>query len=1340
MKKIALLILSFALACTMSKNVSAQSTTMIDSTVLWLEINDPTLLPTSDRTEFTSHSAYNQFLTSNGITYYDSKYKGTSHPELKMYVEMRFHKSDPYVMKQAFLNSQYSAMIEAISIEEYLVDEVMVYDPTDYHWYWAPDGEDFLWHLKNIQADQAWDITLGDPNIKIAIFDTNYDIQHEDFTDQLVYDFDPFSGLPLNCTGNQHGTMVAGMASAETAETGTVAAGQYASVGFNTKLLLYTSTFSPNTFLQKVFHAVNDEGARVIVTAANGGITPCDPANCPPETATIIDEIFNQGAVVVMPAGNGLDGYDCSQNNEYVPVGCLNPVFDSRIIVVTSSSIDDTHQFFVDGVDRTHSHFSEVDLCAPGYEVAVMKGCPDEGEWPYWGGARGTSFSSPLVAGCASLILSIDPCLEAGDVENILKSTTDPIVDAANYPGQVGSGRVNIFQACSLAQGYGTVSLAQSGTTVISSDVYSSSDIEILDGMTVELLGTLRMASGKKIIVKTGGTLILDGGTITNSKGCNDFWQGIEVAGDTDQHQYSFGGGNYHQGRLILKNGAVIENARNGARNMLGYDWGARGGIIQATNSSFINCRRAVEFMSYQNFSPSNQSINRPDQSYFRECLFELNDDYLINQDIEPPAARITLWETDRVRISGCQFINTSTVAETANRSVGVYSHDANYSITERCLDNPQQVGVCNNEVPSLFKGWHKAVEALETSSGRPIVVRKSIFEENMIGVEINGTSFSEIYQNEFLVGDHPFPEFADEAEDTKNHLGIHVIETTHYAVEENDVVKTSGATYEGNGVLVYNSKGAENAVYKNQFTNLQTGAESDWINRNVNYTGGVPAGLAGLQFLCNTNSGNKVDFRISRNELFDQTDYFYIHAGTRQDHGSNQPARPAKNAFSSPDSDPFNYVHFTVNTEFAYKYFYDNNPPSMNEITPGTFVAPILVSNAQGCPSNFTTGFVDLPIKHELSESQGGFNGLLFTYQETIDQGNTPAMITEIDLAYPSEAWEMRNTLLARSPYNSEQVLIAAALREIMPHSMLLEVLLANPDALRSGNVIRVVSTQLTNPMPQYMIDMLYAARDETTLRTIMETTLADLNFERQRIYKRLVNSKFFLDDQVDEPDSVIYYLSQINTLESNIARAAAYSDRNQFSAATTLLDSMIVHFKLDQAQVDELQALKTLYGLIETAESQGRNIAQLDSSEIASLTALADNDDAGLAQNKAENALCFHYDICPVPVGTPKNVATLKPKPTKEELVEKLNTSAAYPNPATDFVTIEFEVLFARENTRLSVFDPLGREVESRILGSKYQGQELFDTRNWRNGLYIYSITQHDELIETGKFTIIR
>jgi hypothetical protein len=47
---------------------------------------------------------------------------------------------------------------------------------------------------------------------------------------------------------------------------------------------------------------------------------------------------------------------------------------------------------------------------------------------------------------------SINPCLSTADVKAILKSTTDPVVDAANYPGMVGTGRVNAYKAVKKAR------------------------------------------------------------------------------------------------------------------------------------------------------------------------------------------------------------------------------------------------------------------------------------------------------------------------------------------------------------------------------------------------------------------------------------------------------------------------------------------------------------------------------------------------------------------------------------------------------------------------------------------------------------------------------------------------------------------------------------------------------------------------------------------------------------------------------------------------------------------------------------------------------------------------
>jgi serine protease len=50
-------------------------------------------------------------------------------------------------------------------------------------------------------------------------------------------------------------------------------------------------------------------------------------------------------------------------------------------------------------------------------------------------------------------MLSVNSCLTSTSIQDIIKSTADPIVDAANYPGMVGAGRINAYQAVLAAQG-----------------------------------------------------------------------------------------------------------------------------------------------------------------------------------------------------------------------------------------------------------------------------------------------------------------------------------------------------------------------------------------------------------------------------------------------------------------------------------------------------------------------------------------------------------------------------------------------------------------------------------------------------------------------------------------------------------------------------------------------------------------------------------------------------------------------------------------------------------------------------------------------------------------------
>jgi subtilisin family serine protease len=62
----------------------------------------------------------------------------------------------------------------------------------------------------------------------------------------------------------------------------------------------------------------------------------------------------------------------------------------------------------------------------------------------------GTSFAAPIVTGLAGLIYSVNPCLTANQVENIIKNTTDNIYNIPlnqPYIGKLGTGRINAEKA-----------------------------------------------------------------------------------------------------------------------------------------------------------------------------------------------------------------------------------------------------------------------------------------------------------------------------------------------------------------------------------------------------------------------------------------------------------------------------------------------------------------------------------------------------------------------------------------------------------------------------------------------------------------------------------------------------------------------------------------------------------------------------------------------------------------------------------------------------------------------------------------------------------------------------
>ena len=268
--------------------------------------------------------------------------------------------------------------------------------------------------LNMINASDAWDLTTGDSSVVIAITDANYHLGHEELAGK--YNF-----VSPNYNSNYtHGTAVAITAAGSTNN----AMGK-SSIGYNSSLQLRSMNY--NEVLEACY-----SGAQVINMSWTSG---CYFSQYQQD---IMTEAYNQGVVLVASAGNG-----STCNNA---AAMVYPASYAHVISVSSVGPMDNHERFIGNAASTHQHNAAVDICAPGYDVALTTA-----PGVYTTG-NGSSFAAPYVSGTVALMLSVNKCLTPDDIEYILKATTAKI-DELNpqYAGLLGAGRLDAAAAVELA-------------------------------------------------------------------------------------------------------------------------------------------------------------------------------------------------------------------------------------------------------------------------------------------------------------------------------------------------------------------------------------------------------------------------------------------------------------------------------------------------------------------------------------------------------------------------------------------------------------------------------------------------------------------------------------------------------------------------------------------------------------------------------------------------------------------------------------------------------------------------------------------------------------------------
>jgi hypothetical protein len=482
-------------------------------------------------------------------------------------------------------------------------------------------------------------------------------------------------------------------------------------------------------------------------------------------------------------------------------------------------------------------------------------------------------------------------------------------------------------------------------------DINVRGEIHIKEGTTLRISGGLKVhfADGRqmdldtRLIVEQGAVLEVDNATLTSLANCtNAMWKGIEVWGTSDEPQSVNSGYPLQQGLLRLRNNATIENAIRGVVNWKPGDWSSIGGIISASAAVFRNNTKSVHLMKYDYMDP-NDNYPRRYLAFFTKCIFEINDDY-IGLASDKFFKHIDLVKVRGVDFSGCQFINQGNPQNTSIWNSAIFSHDAHFYVRTACNSStipcPEQ-----NIIPSTFTGFNHAIFAeSDGSTTHNFNVNNAIFRDNEYGIKMRGVNNASILFNQFDLG---------KAWDCKTSFGIYSEYGTGFTISENTFSQNnvaSGNTYLG--VHIKDTDGRD-LIYRNTFSNLTVGNKGEGNN--------VTTGSAdfGLEYQCNTNTGNKTDFYID-GELGDM--------GAQADQGTV--AKSSGNTFSSSG------VVNLYSRHQKFNYYYAANKANEVPQADKTFnVNTYEASGTNACATKYGLVTVDGPssseVEYELSKNK---------------------------------------------------------------------------------------------------------------------------------------------------------------------------------------------------------------------------------------------------------------------------------------------------------------------------------------------------------------------------------
>lgn len=309
--------------------------------------------------------------------------------------------------------------------------------------------------VHKMSTQDAWKVTLGNPDLVVAVIDTGVDYNHPEFAGRMVkgpnFSYKPVAPAEAGKQGQKsdipqpgpddpmddvgHGTHVAGIIAAAADGKGVV--GVAPKVKIMAIKVLAASGGGTTWDVARGIHHAYTNGAKII-NLSLGGSKSNDFVE------QLVADARRQGCLVLAAAGNNgwnLDGPPVNLGIGSLPHTIFPAMYKGAMAIGATDDQDKLANF--------SNYGRKVSVVAPG--VKIVSTMPlgasvmtrQAGFMTQYDAMSGTSMATPMAAGAAALVMSAHPDWTPDQVQEALERTADNVGPAPFF----GRGRINVGKA-----------------------------------------------------------------------------------------------------------------------------------------------------------------------------------------------------------------------------------------------------------------------------------------------------------------------------------------------------------------------------------------------------------------------------------------------------------------------------------------------------------------------------------------------------------------------------------------------------------------------------------------------------------------------------------------------------------------------------------------------------------------------------------------------------------------------------------------------------------------------------------------------------------------------------